>query len=202
VTCVIADRTEPNTIWAITSKGKLIKSADDGKSWTIALTIKAFEPRRIVLEDQLPGHLIIFTKKTGIIDVDMINNSWQDLSGALKKYTGSTTINGVSINFGTPTIWTIATAYGLLQSFDHGSSWTVIPTLVSPGSTAIQNVAVNPRDQKEMMITIGTKTHHTRDGGQTWTVMSIPTTRTPVALTFDPIRIDRLYIGTFYVAKK
>ena len=148
------------------------------------------------------GHIYIFTKANGIVDVDAQSNNWQDLSGGLKKFRSGAVINGVSISFGSPTVWTLATNYGLLQSFDRGSSWSVIPTLVTPGSTAIQNVAVNPRDQQEMIITVGSKLHHTRDAGKTWTVLTIPTSRTPVALTFDPVRIDRLYIGTYLVPKK
>ncbi len=201
VTCVLADRLRTDTVWATTSGGKLLRSDDAGKSWAIALKVSKLFPRKIVQEDQVQDHLYVFTRTSGIIDIDIAASNWQDLSGALKKYPGATTINGVSVTFGAPTVWTIATNYGLLQSFDRGSTWSTVSTLVTPGTAAIQNVAVNPRDQQELFVTIGNKLHHSRDRGATWTVLSIPTTRTPVALQYDSANIDRLFVGTFLVTK-
>lgn len=199
VTCVVTDRQTVATVWAMTSAGKILRSDDDGKTWAIALTTRAFQPRKVLQDDAQPDHLVIFTKSVGIIDIDIANTSWQNLNGGLAKYPRASIINGVSVLFGSPTVWTIATGYGLLQSFDRGSSWTVIPTLVTPGGAAIQNVVINSVDPKEMFITVGNKLHQTRDAGATWTIMSIPTSRLPVTLLIDPIRVDRMYVGSFFL---
>jgi len=199
ITCVQADRIVPTTIWALTSGGKLIRSLDEGRTWSIAVTIKPISPRFIYQDDQVPGHLFIFTRTAGIIDVDTDANAWQDISGGLKKYRGGLTIYGVEVTPGTPTVWTLATKYGILQSFDRGSTWKVIPTTVSPGTSAIRSIALNHRDPREMLITIGTRLHRSTDAGETWSMVNIPTTRVPNMVIFDPDRVDRLFVGTFYV---
>lgn len=202
VSCVVLNPVQSKTVWASSSGGKLIRSLDEGRTWTLMQTLPAFVPRSMYIDNDPNEKIYIFTRNKGIVVADTVANGWQDMSKALKKFAGGMEINDVRIVAGTPNVWIIATKFGLLQSLDKGTTWTEIKTLVNPGSVAIQNIAINPRQFTEMFLTTTNKLHHTTDGGATWTVTSLPTSRTPVWLNFDPQIVDRLYFSTFKPLKK
>src|SRR5262249_52986916 len=100
------------------------------------------------------------------------------------------------------TRWWIATRGGLLTSTDKGASWKQINTLVNPGSVPINSVAVNPQNDLDLFISTTQKLHHTTDGGITWSVTTLPTSRLPELLTFSPKSPDQLFFATFRPEKK
>lgn len=194
VTCVAVDPSNGQLIWATTSGGKILLSQDYGQTWTLQTTLAAFLPRRIFIDPAGSGTMTIFTRGNGIWVGRSRGSQWVDLSKPLQAYSGAADIRSVDIE---PSGWYLATAYGVLHSVDQGQSWTPMKTLVTPGSVPIQNVAVNPRQSQEIFLTTNQKVHHTTDGGQTWSVSTLPTARLPVLLTFDPTKTDRLFVSTF-----
>ncbi len=199
VTCVAVDPFNGHLVWATTSGGKVLLSEDYGQTWTMKYTHSTpFLPRRLYLDPSDSGVITIFTRGNGIIIGANRGSAWEDRSTGLKSFSGGLDIRSVVI---VPSGWYLATAYGLLQSADQGISWNPIKTLVTAGSIPLQNVAVNPRNGRDLFITTDQKIHHTTDGGETWSVKTLPTSRLPVLLTFDPVKPDRLYVATFKLQK-
>ncbi len=198
VNCVQVSPANGNIIWATTSGGKIILSTDYGLHWTLIHTLAAIQPRLLYIPPEAPDQLYIFTRTNGIFHSLRLGQEWVDMTPALQTFAGATDIRQIDI---TPHGWYLATAYGLLASTDHGGTWASIHNLVTNGSVAIQTVAVNPNNASEIFITSGQQIQHTTNGGQNWSVVSLPTSRLPVLLTFDPNVKDRLYFATF-TAKK
>lgn len=199
VTCVVVDPFNGRLVWATTSGGKILLSEDYGQTWTLKHTLAAFVPRRLYIDPSGSGRLTIFTRNNGIFTGVNRGSSWTDLTKSLEPYPGGKDIRAVDV---APSGWYLATAYGLLQSVDQGLSWVSIKTLNTAGSVPLQNVAVNPRNGREIFITTDQKIHHTTDAGETWAITTLPTARLPVLLTFDPILVDRLFLSTFKVQKQ
>ncbi len=201
VTCVLADPVLGNYVWAVTSGGKVLLSEDFGQTWTLKQTLPAFEARRLYVPPDAPSELYVFTQKHGIFHLTGYGATQEDLTPALQQFPGATDIRAVTIPDGPTGAWYLGTQYGLLVSSDRGQNWNAIPTLVTPGSIAIANVAVNTSDPSEIFLTVGQKLHHTLDGGQSWEVTNLPTTQIITLLTIDPEDITRLYYSTLIPEK-
>lgn len=202
VTCVAVDRARGNIIWLVTSGGKIIRSDDYGQTWTLKQTVASFSPRLMMVDPAGGGSLLVFTRSRGIFSIAADGLSSTDMSAGLVPFKKSLSMNAVAIGPGASPQWWIATTTGLLTSTDHGTTWTLIKTLVTTGSIAINTVAVNPKNKQDIFITTNRHLHHTLDGGLTWTVSILPTTRLPVLLTFTPDDSDRLFFSTFKVEEK
>ena len=194
--CVAVSPQASLTIYGLTTTGKLLQSVDGGKNWSLLLTVRSISPRLMSISPDA-NTITVFGKTEGIFVINLANKSWQDISKSLKDYSGAKTIRSVSALETPQPLWHIATNYGLLRSVDHGATWQPIKTLDNPGTVAIQNVVVNPTDTKEIFISVGKKIERTSDGGTTWTVSSVATTRSLVQLQRDPNSVDRLFVATF-----
>ncbi len=199
VTCIAVDPVNGRFVWAFTNGGKVLRSDDYGQTWTLQQVLAAFEPRLIHVEPDGSGRIEIFSRTSGIFIGDNHGATWTDITKNLQPFPNATDIRSVVIH---SSGWYLGTAYGLLRSTDHGASWTALHTLVTPSSVPVQNVAVNPRTGQEIFITVNQKLHHTIDGGTSWAVTSLPMSRVPVLLTFDPEHDDTLYISSFKPLKK
>ncbi len=198
LTCVAVDSINGRFVWAFTNGGKVLQSDDYGQTWTLQTVLTPFEPRLIRVEPDGSGNVLVFTRTTGIFYGTQHGSTWSQLKGNLDSIPGSSDIRDVVIH---ATGWYLATAGGLLRSTDKGQTWTVMHTLVTPGSIAVQNVAVNPHTGQELFITVGQKLQHTTDGGVSWSVSTLPTSRIPVFLRFDPNHDDIMYFSAFKPAK-
>ncbi len=199
MTCVTVNPTDGREIWATTNGGKILMSDDYGKRWTLMQTLTPFIPRRLYIPTDAPGQLYIITRTTGVWRGDSHGQSWTDISSPLSTFAGGNDIRQIDIQRNG---WYLATAFGLLRSTDRGGHWASTPTLVTNGSVALQNVAVNPNNSLEIFITTDQRLHHTTNGGTSWSVTTLPTGRLPVLLTFDPSQTDRLYFTTYKQPKK
>lgn len=199
VTCVIVNPVNDREVWATTSGGKILFSDDYAQRWTLVHTLAPMQPRMMYIPEDNPSQLYIFTRGNGIFRADNRGQAWTDLTLNLPQEAGANDIRAVQIH---PQGWFLATARGLFKSVDLGLTWTMIPTLITTGSVPLQNVAVNPDNPIDIFITTNQRLHHTIDGGASWSVTTLPTSRLPVMLTFDPTIDDRLYVGTFKQQKK
>ncbi|MBI2984531.1 MAG: hypothetical protein HYY50_02805 [Candidatus Kerfeldbacteria bacterium] len=202
VKCVIVNPLAGNEIWALTSGGKLILSQDYGQRWTVRTTMTPLEPRRLTFDFDGSGRIYVFSTTGGIYVIRDHGTTVENLSAPLQSFSGGSDIRAVTIVSGPTPSWYLGTLYGLLVSHDRGLTWTSIPTLVTPRSVAIENVAVNPRQSDEIFIIAGQKLHRTTNGGTSWSVSTLPTKRIPTLLTFDPTDPDQLYISTLKPVKK
>lgn len=200
VNCVYVNPVNGYEVWATTSGGKILRSDDYGQTWTlIYTTTTVLDPRRIYISTETPSEIYIFNRTSGLLQGASHGAQWKMLNDGFTKYPGGLDIRQVTISGST---WYLATAYGILKSVDRGVTWSSIPILVNNGSVALQNVAVNPHNSSEIFITTDQRLHHSVDGGQSWSVSTIPTSRLPVQLLFDPNNQDTLFVGTFKQTKK
>ncbi len=203
IECLAVDQTRNNIIWLVTSGGKIVRSTDFGANWTLVNTVTSLTGVIRMDVDPVSNGLVIFTARRGIHRLDASGTQATDVSAALDVYKNARSIADVDIIV-TPTgiTWYLATTYGVLTSADGGGSWREVSTLLNPNSTPVANLAVNPADLNEIYLTTGSRLHRTTDGGDSWAVTTLPSSRQPVWLVFDPVNPNRLYLGTFVPVKK
>lgn len=195
VNCLLVNPSNGQEVYATTSGGKILRSTDYGNTWTLMYTFPTgMEPRRLYMAKEPNAKLYIFTRANGIFRGEHRGDQWTDMTEALTNFPAAKDIRQVTI---VNNRWYLATSYGLLTSSNRGVSWTSIPVVVNNASVPIQDVAVNPLNTNEVFITTNQQIHHSTDGGRSWSVRTLPTSRLPVLLTFDPVQPDYLYFATF-----
>lgn len=202
IECAVVDPQRGNIVWTVTSGGKIVRSADYGINWTLVNTVPAVTGVIKLDIDPVSNGLVVFTSRRGIHRLDASGTQAVDLSAALDLYKGARSVADVEIVRGLAgSAWYLATSFGVLASTDSGGSWREVSTLLNPNSTAISNLAVNPSNLNEIYLTTGRRLHRTADGGASWAVTTLPSTRQPVWLLVDRVNSDRLYVGTFVAEK-
>lgn len=203
IECLAVDPGRDNIVWTITSGGKVVRSTDFGANWTLVNTVPALTGILVLKVDPVTSGLVVFTSGRGIHRLDSSGTQSTDISEPLDVYKSGRSILDVEwVTTATGPQWYLATRYGILVSTDSGASWREISTLLNPNSTAVGNIAVNPTNPEEIYLTTGRRLHRTTDGGASWAVTNLPSTRQPVWLLIDPANPDRLYVGTFVPVKK
>lgn len=200
VSCVAVDPLQANFVWAATTGGKILLSQDYGLTWHLQNTIPAGDVRTMFIDSDGSGRVTVVTVKKGIYVGENHGAQWKAEDLALKKFGNAIQIN--DFDAVSPTLWYAASGYGLIRSLDRGATWSPVPTLLTPASTPVSMVAVNPRDTRDMFVTVQQKLLHSTDSGVTWSVTTLPTSRPLTHLVFDPSVQDRMYFFTLKPLKK
>lgn len=184
-------------VWAFTTGGKALQSSDGGATWSLRTDQLTGGARGAWFDRDGSGRVYVFLRTGGIMVTDQRGATWTSLNTGLAAYQNATTIYDFAISAADGGPWYIATAHGLLRSLDRGVTWTTVQTLSSPDTVQVTSVAINPNIPSDIVVVTGQKIQRSQDAGQTWSVSTAPTKRTPVYLRYDPTNPDRLWFGTF-----
>src|SRR3989339_720626 len=205
-----ADPREEKIIYAGTSRGEVIASVDYGQSWT---TLKRFSDAqaaaansvvKILINRGNPNILWAATLGSGVYRSVDRGKSWVGYIEQLSQINASDAVRitdmALALNDSNTVI--IATKAGLLRTVNNGERWNAI-TLVPPADkTAINAIAIYPRDKERIYYVTNTSLGWTQDGGKTWTSKKLPTSRAGVILTADPDNPEIIYLGAMLIETK
>lgn len=194
VTSVVVDTQHPQTLYAATSFGEIIKSEDDGSSWR---TIKRFHKtvQQLLLNNQNPSILYVLVQDEGIFKTDDKGRNWKKISSALSQYKDALTNAKIFLDPTRPDDIYLIGKYGIFSSVQNTSSWKVIELITPPGSITIYSFAVNPVNGREIYYGTANTLKHSTDGGENWSVSTLPTPGAASALLVDPVNPSIIYLG-------
>lgn len=189
------DHFNSETIFAATSKGDLLKSVDNGGSWS---PVHRFQNqiRQVLMSANDSRVIYVATRNRGLWKTVDGGATWAELNEGLGEFAGATDNMLLAESAGSPSTLIIASNFGLLRSRDGGTSWSAIPLLTPPGSTVIHSVAVSPRDAKAIYYGTASTFVRTVDGGAKWVTATNPTSRAATNLHIDTSNDKTLYMGT------
>ncbi|MCK4539888.1 hypothetical protein KAU09_01905 [Candidatus Parcubacteria bacterium] len=200
VDAVLVDHFDGNNIFITVARGDLIKSSDRGESWQ---TIYRFKKRITKLAmDPLDSRVMY-----AIIDRSSIYKSidggvsWERFDAALKEFKLESIVREILLFKENPKLMFIATQKGILRSDDSGAAWKQIELIPPEKNAAIESVAVNPLNEKEIYYISGNTFYRSIDGGENWTPSKIITTRTGKKLIVDPVDPRIIYLGVWRQTK-
>lgn len=197
VTALTVSPSNPSHVVAGLSDGLLIASHDGGETWaseTIfddAITSLTFAAAS---DNVLFGSLV---KKGAIKSVDG-GETWEELSrirlqrddpqrdAALSKFSGSRSVFGVILHPIDAAQLLLATAGGLLRSYDSGVHWELLPVPLRPEALPVRAAAYDPRNPTIIHTTAGDGLYTSFDGGANWRV-----TRFTISPALSRIAVSR-----------
>jgi photosystem II stability/assembly factor-like uncharacterized protein len=191
---VIIDYQNSNVIFAGADDGTLIQSTNGGGSWRV---VKNFGGtlRELVQDPQVPGRMYAASASNGISRSDDGGVTWKDITGSLQNFSEGLTFYRFVLDPSTRNSIYWLSKYGVFHSTDAGETWVELKLVTSPGSVNIFNLAVNPKNAKEISYTAtvlgsnnqvsSSKLYRSVDGGVTWFNRKLPSSAVPVALLIN-----------------
>ncbi len=195
VTSVKIDHFDAAVVYAATSKGDVLKSADGGASWSPIHRFDA-EIRQLLMTASDSRVMYAATRGRGLWKTTDAGASWTDLSPGMGDFAGALDNLILAEDVARGNSLVVASNYGLLRTVDGGSSWQPITLLTPSGSTVIYSLAVSPKDSNFIAYGTLNTLYRSIDGGAKWTTTKLPTTRAATTLLIDPANDATIYMGT------
>jgi photosystem II stability/assembly factor-like uncharacterized protein len=201
ITAVAVDHYNSQLVYIGTSRGDLIKSYDRGKSWTPVYRLNE-GIKEIVLNPKDSRQAFVATEKTSLFKFSFGSDSPQNLFNPANIVDFSNNIKALNIGdaFRTLTINLdgsifLATSRVILKSEDGGNNWEKLKIITPENEAAINTLAVNPKNPKEIYYATNTTFFRTSDGGGAWSTISMPSTRAASALVVDFDNPNNVFLG-------
>lgn len=200
INAIAIDHYDSNIIYIGTSRGDIIKSSDSGAGWR-ALGVLGKGIEKITIDPHDSRVIFAAVKDRGVHRSKDGGANWEDLSDILKEFKAEKNFKDLLIHEAEQGVIFLATNYNLLKSLDSGDSWVKIELIAAEDKSAINSIAVNPKDSKEIYYVTSTTFYRSLDGGENWTPKKLPTTRPGWKLLIDPEEPNIIYMGVRGSAK-
>ena len=194
-------------VYAGTSRGELIQSANGGKSWS---TKYRFNPTsknssqnsivKVIINPSNVNNIWVATDKEGIYssaDKGRIWTSYKEEFLEINKK--AIYINDIAVSSNNSKQVVVATDSGLIKSADLGGHWRNIEVIPPSKGTTINRVALSADDANIIYYATDTSLGVSKDNGQTWESKKLPSKRYSSALALDYKDSSVVYLGVFYL---
>lgn len=193
-TAVTVDWYNPTIVYAGTSEGDVFKSTDAGLSWMVVK--RADAPISTMIFDRRDSRILyVGTLGEGIWKTMDAGATWLPIRDQLKAFTNARRVNALELDASDPSKLYLASKYGLLMSENGGEEWKAMQLTSEAGSVEVIDVAVNPREAKEIIYVTKNTLFLTTDGGTTWSSKKVPSVRPATVLVQDQQDGKTLYLG-------
>ena len=196
-TQLIVDWYNPTILYAGTSDGDVVKSTDSGQYWQRITRVDGIAISGLVLDHKDSRILYVATQGDGIWKTTDAGASWTQI----KKQFGDDyrdarkVIQLVQDPVDDNTFYDIS-KYGIIKTKDGGDTWNALNLTAPPGTVKINAMAIDPKNNKNLVYTGVSTLQFSTDGGVTWAPKKLPTTQVGSALLIDPVSSDIVYLGT------
>ncbi len=215
VSAVAVDHYSSNAVYIGTSRGDILRSLDHGVSWKAIQRLND-GVQKILINPKDSRSVLVASVKNGIYKFNSAggasleqleqyknqfdNTNWTDYNKELKEF--SLGINFKDLIYSpSDNSLVLATDKVILRSFDEGRSWSKLSLLTPEKDSFINTLAINPQDGKEIFYSTDTSFYRSIDGGVTWSVKKLPTSRAASTLLIDFNNPNIIYLGVKKIKK-
>ncbi len=193
-----------NIVYAIISRGDLIRSLDGGNAWQVVYRFGA-KMTKIVVNAKNNQEIFAVTHQKGIFKTTDGGKNWSrmvEVDVALKDNDMKFDVRDFLVidNDKGRSIY-LATSYGLLKSTDNGITWSRIGLITPEAKATINAVAVNPGNTEEIYYVTDSTFYKSTDGGNTWKTVALPSSRAGKILMVDQKEPNTIYLGVVELKK-
>lgn len=193
LTVLAVDPADSRNIWVGSTAGDVTRSWDGGATWT-TVNRSRDAIRSILVSNADHNVVLVGTTRSGVLRSADGGTTWVDMEDALNDYTRADRVLGFSQTTDGGTIL-MATAYGLFISKDIGLTWSPIATVTEGGEVPISAFAIAPSDGNVIYYGTTGGFNVSVNGGQSWALEDLPTSRAASAILVDPRRPSSVLLG-------
>jgi len=188
------DPQHANIIWAGTAEGLLLKSQDYGETWNLAQEFPGVL-NAIIIQPDNPQQMFVSTFNNGIFTSFDGGASWTEETEGLSDFPQASNIENVTYDSLSGTIY-LATSFGVLKSTNGGIDWQAVNVVFADEVLPVLDIAISPKNSKEIYIVGGQHVYRTLNGGESWQVRKLLTNKRVRAVVIDPSNISRILVGS------
>lgn len=178
------------TVSIVTGQGGLLETANGGKTWRI---VRWFADGliRLMVNPVNPASRLAVTPKGKIFRTSDYGQSWTDVTRALGSFSGANS-NQRWFMGGSGTLY-MGSKYGVLRSYDNGSTFSALELIIPPEALPVLSVAANSRDDSRLLVSAGNQLYSSSDGGWSWAILAPPSAKRATHLLFDAEKPETIY---------
>ncbi len=200
VDVIAVDPYNSSLVYIGVSRGDIIKSLDAGTSWQTIYRTKA-KIKKIVIDPNDTKVIFAAMNDNGIYKTIDGGNEWKQIKDPLNKLKIGTKMNNLILVKDEPDNVYAATENGLARSTDRGETWENISILPPENKAKINDMAVNPKNTKEIYYVSDTTFFSSIDSGTNWSTIKTPTARAGIMLLLDAKEPGTIYLGVKALGK-
>lgn len=188
------DPQRSNIVWAGTAEGLLLKSQDYGETWKLAQEFPGVI-NAIIIKPDNPRQMFVSTFSNGIFTSADGGASWTEETEGLNDFPQATNIENAVYDPLSGTIY-LATSFGVLKSTNGGVDWQAVNVVFADEVLPVLDIAISPKNSREIYIVGGQHVYRTINGGASWQVRKLLTNKRARAAAVDPSNISRILVGS------
>ncbi len=193
---VVVVNSNPKMVYAITNRGLLLRSDNEGVTWRQIYFFKQIAQRLYlnqrdarVLYVALPGGALWRSGDSGI--------TWTEISLTIREQlkVGQRPFRAFEFTPESADSFLFATQHGLFRTTDGGVTWQEVKIVTAPSAISITALSVNPKRAADIYYATAAAFYHSSNGGVTWSTLALPAQLVPGALVAHPVDGKTLYLG-------
>ncbi len=196
ITSLAVDELNNSYIYAGISTGVIIKSSDGGDTWKNLQ--KADGPVTSIVFDAGGGtHLYFGVFQKGILETVDGGATMSDMvakEGIVSGITGSDVYSVIADPQVKGVVY-VGTKKGVIKVSEGGSKWESLNVIASSEGFAIRGLAINPKNNKEIIYVAARAIYRTTDGGIKWSTYQLDTKKGVGVIKFSPVDSQKVYMG-------
>jgi photosystem II stability/assembly factor-like uncharacterized protein len=185
-----------NFIYAGLSDGRLIKSENNGISWTNLYNFGR-EVQQILINPYNVQIIYLLAKDKEAYRSEDQGITWV----SLKENYQSGNPEQIILNQNFSDALLMVKNNGLFHTENGGKNWREYKLISSNRGLKIYVVAINPHNPDIIYYATQKTIYKSVDGGENWTTKSLPSKRVPNKILIDPINTNILYLGLINISK-
>ena len=194
LTAVAIDSYNNLIVYSGNNSGEIFKSFDGGNNWQRIHKLSN-KIAKILIDPYDTRIIYVATNEKGIHKSADGGANWGNINAGLKKYSAAFEFRDLFFNPTKQDSLLLVSKYGLIKTDDGGLTWEPYKLITPPTSVNIYGVAINPKDEREIIYSTQSTFYRTTDGGKNWVTKRLPTAGTASVLEFDPKDPNIVYMG-------
>lgn len=195
-TSIAVDWFNPSIVYATTNDGDVVKSQNDGKTWTLIHRLEGTELKNIVIDPFDSRIVYVSAYGQGMLKTTDAGENWELIRDPFTEIDSKTRRSKwIAVDPSNQGRIYQVSDYGILRSDDRGATFQALTLPSPPNSVDILAFAVHPKDPKTLVYATERSVVLSTDAGTSWTSERAPTTRPPAALIYDENDPPRLFLA-------
>lgn len=188
----------PETLYAGTSAGVVIKSTNGGETWKNILAADG-PVTEILFRRGSPDTVTLLVLDEGVAVSADGGATWNEYATSTVTFDADIVspegIMTIAADPQSANILYAGAENGLFRSADSGKGWQAIDIIESSKRFPIRAVAVNPSDPNEIIYAAGNAFYRSVDGGVKWATTQLEIDRSVNIIEYEPSRPDIIYFA-------